>query len=76
LGQLKNPWAGEEDVFLVHAQNGLKGLILNWCTHGCWFTPARTACLTLSDSLYWPFRISEGTVFKLSALVFCILHRF
>jgi hypothetical protein len=30
----------EEDVFLVHPQNSLKGLILNWCTCGCWFTPA------------------------------------
>jgi hypothetical protein len=39
---LKNPWAGEEDVFLVHPQNGL---ILNWCTGGCWFTPAQqTGC--------------------------------
>jgi hypothetical protein len=43
LGQrrgLKNPWAGEEDVFFIHPQNGLKGLILNQCTGGCWFTPA------------------------------------
>ncbi len=38
-GGLKNLWAGEEDVFLVHPQNGLNGLILNWCTGGCWFTP-------------------------------------
>jgi hypothetical protein len=28
-------------VFLVHPQNGLNGLILNWCTSGCWFTPAQ-----------------------------------
>jgi hypothetical protein len=28
----------ELDVFLVHPQNGLNGLILNWCTGGgCWF---------------------------------------
>jgi hypothetical protein len=27
---LKNPWAEEQDVFLVHPQNGLNGLILNW----------------------------------------------
>ncbi len=43
LGQrkgLKNPWAGEEDVFLIHPQNGLNGLILNWCIAGYWFTPA------------------------------------
>jgi hypothetical protein len=43
LGQrrgLKNPCAGEEDGFLVHPQNGLNGLIQNWCTGGCWFTPA------------------------------------
>jgi hypothetical protein len=25
---------------LVHLLNGLNGLILNWCTGGCWFTPA------------------------------------
>jgi hypothetical protein len=31
----------EEDVFLVHPENGLSGLILNWCTDGCWFTPAQ-----------------------------------
>jgi hypothetical protein len=32
LGQrkgLKNPWAGEEDVFFIHPQNGLNGFILN-----------------------------------------------
>jgi hypothetical protein len=43
LGQrrgLKNPWARQEDVFLVHPQNGLNGLILNWCIGGCCFTPA------------------------------------
>jgi hypothetical protein len=27
-------------VFLVYPQNGLNGLILNWCTSVCWFTPA------------------------------------
>jgi hypothetical protein len=43
LGQrrgLKNPWARQEDVFLVHPQNDLNGLILNWCIGGCCFTPA------------------------------------
>jgi hypothetical protein len=42
-GRWKNQklWAGE-DVFLVHPQNGLNGLILNWCIGGCWFTPAIT----------------------------------
>ncbi len=30
----------EKDVFLVHPQNGLNGLILNLCIGGCWFTPA------------------------------------
>ncbi len=37
LGQrrgLKNPWAGEEDVFLSHPQNSLNGLILNWSWTG------------------------------------------
>jgi len=38
-GGLKNLWAGKQDVFLVHPQNGLNGLILNWCISGCWFTP-------------------------------------
>ncbi len=37
---LKNPWARQEDVFLVHPQNGLNGLILNWCIGACCFTPA------------------------------------
>jgi hypothetical protein len=44
LGQkkgLKNPWAGEEDGFLVHPQNCLNDLILNWCIGDCWFTPAK-----------------------------------
>jgi len=27
-------------VFSVHPQNDLNDLILNWCTDGCWFTPA------------------------------------
>jgi hypothetical protein len=43
LGQrrgLKNPWARQEDVFLVHPQNGLNGLILNWCIGGYYFTAA------------------------------------
>jgi hypothetical protein len=32
-------------VFLVHPQNGLNSLILNWCTGGCWFSPAQqTQC--------------------------------
>ncbi len=44
----KNP-TGREDV---HPQNGLNGLILNWCIGGCWFTPARgskfsNGCTTL-----------------------------
>jgi hypothetical protein len=53
LGQrrgLKNPWAGEEDGFLVHSQNGLNGLILNWCIGGCWFTPAQKKGHTLDAS--------------------------
>ncbi len=28
--ELKNPWEGEEDVFLVHPQNGLNGLVVHW----------------------------------------------
>jgi len=43
LGQrrgLKNPWARQEDVFFVHPQNSLNGLILNWCIGGCCFTLA------------------------------------
>jgi hypothetical protein len=34
--------AGKEDGIFVHLQNGLNGLILNWCIGGCWFTPAVT----------------------------------
>jgi hypothetical protein len=33
----KKTLTGREDV---HPQNGLNGLILNWCIGGCWFTPA------------------------------------
>jgi hypothetical protein len=32
--------SGRENVFFVHPQNGLNGLILNWGIAGCWFTPA------------------------------------
>ncbi len=39
--ELKNPCAGEEDVFLFHPQNGLNGFILHWCISGWWFTPAQ-----------------------------------
>jgi hypothetical protein len=31
--------ADREDGIFVHPQNGFKGLILNWCIGGCWFTP-------------------------------------
>jgi hypothetical protein len=57
LGQirgLKIPWAGEEDVFLVHHQNSLNSLILNWCIDGCWFTPA----LNSGVGKYWGFQNS------------------
>ncbi len=50
---LKNPWAGEEDEFLVHPQNGLNGLILTWCIGGCWFTPARSNQLPLFYGLLY-----------------------
>jgi hypothetical protein len=33
----KKNTSGREDV---HPQNGLNGLILNWCIGGYWFTPA------------------------------------
>ncbi len=51
---LKIPWAREEDVFLVHHQNSLNGLILNWCIDGCWFTPA----LNSGVGKYWGFQNS------------------
>ncbi len=35
----KKTLTGREDVY---PQNGLNGLILNWCIGGCWFTPADT----------------------------------
>ncbi len=49
----QKPWAGE-DVFLVHPQNSLNGLILNWCAGGCWFTPAKIGdilVVPLTDNL-------------------------
>jgi hypothetical protein len=36
----KNNYAGREDGIFVHPENGLNGLIRNWCIGGCWFTPA------------------------------------
>ncbi len=39
-GGKKKIHAGREDGIFVHPQNGLNGLILNWCIGGCWFTPA------------------------------------
>ncbi len=38
-GGWKIPGQGKRMCF-VHPQNSLNGLILNWCTDGCWFTPA------------------------------------
>jgi hypothetical protein len=81
LGQrngLKNPWAGEEDVFLVHPQNDLNCLILNWCTGGCWFIPApaleermviatTTAARTASDGV--PTGTANGSPRQLRAPV-------
>jgi hypothetical protein len=34
-------YAGREDWIFVHPENGLNGLIRNWCIGGCWFTPAK-----------------------------------
>jgi len=34
-GGRKNIYLGNPDVVLVHPQNGLNGLILNWCIGGC-----------------------------------------
>ncbi len=39
-GAEKSLGRGRGFVFVVHPQNGLNGLILNWCIGGCWFTPA------------------------------------
>jgi hypothetical protein len=33
-------YLGREDGIFVHPENGLNGLIRNWCIGGCWFTPA------------------------------------
>jgi hypothetical protein len=63
LGQrrgLKNPYAREEDVFFIHPQNGLNGLILNWCTGGCWFTPAQIqAQISIQVSIQVQFEIPK-----------------
>ncbi len=48
---LKNPWAGEEDVFLIHPPNGLNGLILNWCIGGCWFIPVMKIYVATVEAL-------------------------
>jgi hypothetical protein len=48
---LKNPWAREEDVFLVHPQNGLNGLILNWCMAAGSFQPFVTTVVIINNFL-------------------------
>jgi len=61
LGQrrgLKNPWARQEDVFLVHPQKGLNGLILNWCIGGFCFTPA----MQNGDSSHSPAEYTHAPV--------------
>jgi hypothetical protein len=35
----KKNYAGKEDGIFVHLENGLNGLIRNWCIGGCWFSP-------------------------------------
>ncbi len=32
-------YASREDGIFVHPENGLNGLIRNWCISGYWFTP-------------------------------------
>ncbi len=46
----KNIYAGKEDGIFIHPENGLNGLICNWCIGGCWFTPAQvlTSCNQMS----------------------------
>jgi hypothetical protein len=71
LGQrrgLKKPRAREEEnknallgYVWVHPQNGLNGLILNWCTGGCWFTQAMFLAQVISQlsaKLQFPSRAS------------------
>jgi hypothetical protein len=43
-GGRKNIYLGSPDVVLVHPQNELNFLILNWCIGGCWFTPTLDQC--------------------------------
>jgi len=67
LGQrrgLKNSWAGEEDVFSVHPQNSSNGLILNWCTGGCWFTPAGKVLFWMIANPLFPQSLSFGHQLK------------
>jgi hypothetical protein len=50
----KNKNAGREDGIFVHPENGLNGLIHNWCIGGCWFTPAvQLEIETLSMDFLW-----------------------
>ncbi len=37
------------DVFGFIPKNSLNGLIVNWCTGGCWFTPAILKSLCKSE---------------------------
>jgi hypothetical protein len=73
LGQrrgLKKPWAEEDknkNALLgcawVHPQNGLNGLILNWCTGGCWFT------LASDDGKGWLWGAGNGNRMKFNGEV-------
>ncbi len=59
-------------MFLVHPQNGLNGLILNWCIGGYWFIPERrpslkepSTAMTASlkcilDSILWDLGTEVG----------------
>jgi len=67
----ENPWAGEEDMFLVHPQNNLNGLILNWCIGGCWFPPARE--MGILDGRYHPNPYNASECLKVRGRRHCRL---
>ncbi len=45
-----------EDGIFVHPENGLNGLICNWCIGGYWFTPAQKVL----EEQYSPMSRSGG----------------
>jgi hypothetical protein len=45
-------YVGREDGIFIHPENGLNGLIRNWCIGRCWFTPAMSCSVYIVKVQY------------------------